>query len=963
MSSALTVSLRWLQKPQLAAGVTWGIPWVKGELGSRELDQLELLVPGQEIPQPMQSRPAAYWPDGSIKWSTHTAVCEAAAPLNYRVARNGGRVVRSECEQQLQEQEQEKGQEQQRQGQQRQEQNEQQGQQEQRQQQLEHGQKQLEHGLQHKEQEKEQKHQQRLPDGQIAVEETADAFIVNTGVIVCTVNKQGSGLIRSIVRTSPSSTPESTEICSRGELVCIREQRVEGAEAVVVRQEPFTGHTMKAVLEQDGPLQAVVKLEGLHRLDASGREGQRRIGKREEQYRTIEQQEQHLPSEDQPQWLPYTLRLYFHAGLDSIRLVHTFHYDGDPQQDFIRGLGIVFEVPQRGPAYNRHVRFAGDSGIFSESPKTLHTRRTQGKYREWFKDQVEGRTVEFDPEEDAYFLGLLEDSATWNSFKLVQDSSEHYAIHKRTEAGCTWIKAAEGRRAGGLGYVGSAGGGLAVGMPNFWRKHPSGLEVDFMAAEAALFTAWFWSPDAAVMDLRHYDTRTHVESSYEGAEELRATPYGIANTSELMIWCTAQTPGTELLLAMQEQAEQPARLVCEPEYYHLAGAFGIWSLPDRSHPAAAALEDKLDGIITFYQQEVEQRKWYGYWDYGDFMHSYDPVRHVWNYDLGGCAWQNGELVPQMWLWLTFLRTGRSDVFAMAEAMTRHTSEVDAYHFGEYAGLGSRHNVVHWGCGCKEARIAMAGLHRYYYYLTGDERIGDIMDAAKDADYATATLDPMRAYFPPDEFPTHVRVGPDWAAFSSNWLTRWERMQDTAYRDKIITGINCIKAAKLRLLSGPTYGYDPQTGILTGMGDDNWGRHLAISMGGPQVWFELAEMLEDPEWNDMLAEFGVFYNLPQEEKDLLSGGLITGKLRFEHPVLSVGIAAYGAYYLKDQATAERCWSILLDNPFALVNLQQEASRVTYVAELDEIDWINTNEASQWSLNTIIALQLIPEALPR
>lgn len=147
-----------------------------------------------------------------------------------------------------------------------------------------------------------------------------------------------------------------------------------------------------------------------------------------------------------------------------------------------------------------------------------------------------------------------------------------------------------------------------------------------------------------------------------------------------------------------------------------------------------------------------------------------------------------------------------------------------------------------------------------------------------------------------------------------------------------------------------------------MGDDNWGRHLAISMGGPQVWFELAAMLEDPDWEDMLAEFGVFYNLPQEEKDTFTGGLISGKLRFEHPVLSVAIAAYGAYYRKDPATAERCWSILLENPFGCVNLQEEADRVTYMTELNEIDWMNTNEASQWSLNTIIALELIGSALP-
>ena len=46
--------------------------------------------------------------------------------------------------------------------------------------------------------------------------------------------------------------------------------------------------------------------------------------------------------------------------------------------------------------------------------------------------------------------------------------------------------------------------------------------------------------------------------------------------------------------------------------------------------------------------------------------------------------------------IIFLRTGRADIWRMAEAMTRHTAEVDVYHIGPNAGLGSRHNVSHWG---------------------------------------------------------------------------------------------------------------------------------------------------------------------------------------------------------------------------------------------------------------------------
>ena len=107
------------------------------------------------------------------------------------------------------------------------------------------------------------------------------------------------------------------------------------------------------------------------------------------------------------------------------------------------------------------------------------------------------------------------------------------------------------------------------------------------------------------------------------------------------------------------------------------------------------------------------------------MHTYDADRHVWRYDVGGYAWDNSELSTDIWLWLYFLRSGRADVFRFAEAMTRHTGEVDVHHLGRFAPLGSRHNVMHWGCSAKQLRISTALNRRYYYYLTADERVGDL----------------------------------------------------------------------------------------------------------------------------------------------------------------------------------------------------------------------------------------------
>ena len=40
---------------------------------------------------------------------------------------------------------------------------------------------------------------------------------------------------------------------------------------------------------------------------------------------------------------------------------------------------------------------------------------------------------------------------------------------------------------------------------------------------------------------------------------------------------------------------------------------------------------------------------------------------------------------------------------------------------------------HWGDGAKQPRISQALLRRFYYYLTTDERTGDLMHEQLDAD--------------------------------------------------------------------------------------------------------------------------------------------------------------------------------------------------------------------------------------
>jgi len=66
------VTLNWLEnEPVISSGVSWGVPWPKGEVLKNQTFVLNT-SDGKELP--LQSWSLAYWPDGSIKWSGFATV-------------------------------------------------------------------------------------------------------------------------------------------------------------------------------------------------------------------------------------------------------------------------------------------------------------------------------------------------------------------------------------------------------------------------------------------------------------------------------------------------------------------------------------------------------------------------------------------------------------------------------------------------------------------------------------------------------------------------------------------------------------------------------------------------------------------------------------------------------------------------------------------------------------------------
>ena len=557
---------------------------------------------------------------------------------------------------------------------------------------------------------------------------------------------------------------------------------------------------------------------------------------------------------------------------------------------------------------------------------------------------------------DAAGRALLRHWASWDSYRLSQLTADAFSIRKRANSNNPWIGTFSGTRSDGYAFVGDVSGGLGVRLHDFWQSYPSSLEINGAKSEAATLTAWLWSPEAEPMDLRHYDNVPHdLNASYEDVQPGLSTPYGVARTTTLTLVPDSGYAGKQVFAEEAKQISIPGLLMPVPEYLHDREAFGIWSLPDRSTPSRTQVEDRLESYLTFYQKAIEQNKWYGFWHYGDVMHAYDPVRHTWRYDIGGFAWDNTELASNGWLWYSFLRTGRADIWRMAEAMTRHTCEVDVYHIGPNAGLGSRHNVSHWGCGAKEARISQAAWNRFYYYLTTDERCGDLMTEVKDAEQKLYTLDPMRLAQPREKYPctapARLRIGPDWIAYAGNWMTQWERTGDTAYRDKIIAGMKSISALPSRTFTGPlALGFDPATGILTSECDPKLQatNHLMTIMGGFEIMNEMLRMIRLPEWNDTWLNHAANYKQKAWE-------LNHNRFRISR------LEAYAAYLLRDNNRAREAWKGLWND---VPPMEQGGLKINKVqppfapTPLDECPYISTNDAATWSLDAIYMQEVIP-----
>jgi hypothetical protein len=787
----------------------------------------------------------------------------------------------------------------------------------------------------------------------LSVEDGKSEVTVNTGKLTISFPKEGRYIVSSIKTAGGKTVGKDGRLVlhSQNNIPDTADDRTDKA----IDRSNFESNIEEVTVSEGNSVRALVTVRGKHTTTEGS---------------------------DHEDWLPFVVRFYLYAGSEAIRLVHSITFDGQHDKDFISGLGIRFQVPLEGEElYNRHIRLAGtDGGFLNEAVKGITgLRRDPGEAVR--TAQVQGKALPDESTWDTRVTTRLHWIPVWNDYSLSQLSPDGFTLKKRTKPGQSWVNIAGGTRSGGLAYLGGATrGGLAVAQRDFWKRYPTGLDIANAGSDEGQITLWLYSPDAAPLDLRGYhdglgqDTYEKqldaLEITYEDYEENFDTPYGIARTNEVFLYAFESTPSSDTLAELNANAQEPPVLVAAPEYIKETKALGsYWGLPDTSTPAKAKIESNLDFLVKHYQKEVEARRWYGFLDHGDVMHTYDPSRHQWRYDIGGYAWDNSELSPDLFLWQYFLRTGRADVYRFAEAMTRHTGEVDSYHLGDWKGLGTRHGVTHWADSAKQARISQPQYRKYFFYLSGgDERTGELLEHTLDADKTYGILDPVRkvrtdGWKPFPGAPVTFGLGTDWAALAAGWLIEWERRGPRweESRQKLTNTAAGIAQLKNGFVTGSGSYLIEKNGTLQPppTDPDNDGvvaiSHLNAVFGMPEVISELLEYWGDDGaprgFREAWLDYAYYYLATADEQRARYGASFSGvSLRQAHSRLS----AYYAAVQGNATVAARAWADFGRSDGLKDTQEFTAVRVggsAVVHPVEEAAWLSTNDFAQYGLASI------------
>lgn len=210
-----------------------------------------------------------------------------------------------------------------------------------------------------------------------------------------------------------------------------------------------------------------------------------------------------------------------------------------------------------------------------------------------------------------------------------------------------WIDLSDGER------------GVSIGIRNMLEEYPNRIVVDL---EGRRLHAYTWPPTEAPKSFERWTDDPDGGMVGNFAQ-------GITKTVELVL---NFHDGGEDLARVRETVNavlDPAVAHAEPEWYRNSGVYGTFATADNALPI---LERGLQYKFRYMQFNQHWAPWYGMFDYGDLKIYFRNGQWA--------QWGNNEPAQDFQWWLNFMRTGDRSYYLTAEAMSRHTMDVDNTHW-------------------------------------------------------------------------------------------------------------------------------------------------------------------------------------------------------------------------------------------------------------------------------------------
>ncbi len=547
----------------------------------------------------------------------------------------------------------------------------------------------------------------------VLANEIENGVRVNTGSLAFEIDRHGSGFIDRVwLDLNANRKYEADELivgdsdCRRSFLDFVRSDGYRTGEHDVQGTLDESKVSITEIkVERAGPLRAVVKIQGNYLNRMNS---------------------------------PFTLRLEAYAGKTVIRAQHTFTFTMNPNGEFVHALGLQLPVQAGNDAW---MTFGGN-----------------------------GESVEL--------------SRTADMGELLQENLNHAILWQADSAAGMAQILKEMYRPVGWGDISNSRWGITIAVQNFWQEYAKAIKID---RQHGLISALFWPPEASPLDLRRYSQwmypqggETNVPFAGGHVFEWRNAAYatGLAKTSTAVFDFHTGPLQKERAEKLANGFQQRPLAICNPDYYATVGIAGQFAAyDDRSFPQ---LENSLTDICDFFMYNRERFSWYSMLDYGDTGHLWRPpiryddgqpmlFRDGWGNDIGRWGWTNSEGLDALSFFMTFFHTGYRPYFDAAEITAVHNRDVDVFHYGPYSYKGRRHNVNHWGDGTIQVRISQPSHTRFQYYLTGDLRTKDVIEAVFHQQLKNCM----------------IVATPELGAVLYGYLVQWEMTGDQTWGDRAL----------------------------------------------------------------------------------------------------------------------------------------------------------------------------------